>query len=89
MTFWVLEMPNLLEEYARMGGGLGQPRVGWWGRGWWRAARGAGPTSWKEIKRDKLFNEFGNRASFEIGRSDRRTAAAGAKSRSLRCQLTT
>jgi hypothetical protein len=40
------------------GGCLGQPRVG---RG---AARGRSGLP-EEIKRDKLFNEFGNRASFD------------------------
>ena len=56
--FGVLQISDLLREYARMGC-LGQPRVGRTG-----AARGRSGLL-EEIKRDKLFNEFGNRASFD------------------------
>jgi len=49
-------------EYARVGGGLASLGVG--GAAGVPGARG-GAGLLEEIKRDKLFNEFGNRASFD------------------------
>ena len=60
LGFWVLGISGSQREYARVG-------VAWPAWAWEGVARGArgGAGLLEEIKRDKLFNEFGNRASFD------------------------